>query len=442
MGLKEDLENGGIGYFWPVTDDARLDLTSEPLRGHLARDGQWVRLVTLEDDPHPTALLTNDRQSYQGIVGSLPGQSVVLLEVRPDGYSRNFGGNRASVQFNAARTVIGDVPLDALKGLGLLSLSVRFPGVARWAGRSSLTETPERGPDGRLRAWTTRVEGGEPERVRLRSGGRLVITPDWLTDGSQHERVVLAPTKLTCEFTRPQDIWAALQPLVLVQDLLSFVHGGFVPAQSGTAEFEVRDPERPRVPTTMWNGLLMETLPGVRVATSRARPLASLHQLGGTRGLARWVHIGREHRRAIHPFVAAHRFGNVTSETALREVAAGIEYWVAVHRRTAPWASKGPPAELLAKHLGRSFHRWSGGSSAWAKRFWRVYNDLKHDPNVAHNPDLLNDLALSGQLALAAAVLNEVATTKRPGEAIFSHGEFSQLGARLRSMVGSADCVS
>lgn len=438
MGLKEDLDKGGIGFFWPVTDDVPMDLNSERLRGHLARDGQWARLETLEEDLDPAAFLTDDRKLYRGIVGSLPERSVVLLEVRPDGYSRNFGSNRASVQFNAARTVIGDVPLDALTGLGVLSLSVRFLGVTLWAGRSSSTETQERSPDGRLRAWTTRVEGGEPERVRLRRGGRLVITPDWLTDGSQHERVVLAPTKVTCEFTRPQEIWTALQPLVLIQDLLSFVHGGFVPAHSGTAELEVGDPDSPRAPTTMWNGLLMETLPGVRVATPRSRPLVSLHQLGGTRGLARWVRIGREHPRAIHPFVGVHRFGPATSETALRDVAAGIEYWVAVHRRTAAWAAKGSPAELLAKHLGRSFQRWSGGSSAWAKRFWRAYNDLKHDPNVAHDPTLLKDLALSGQLALAAAVLNEVAATKRPGQAIFSHVEFSRLGARLQSVVAAA----
>jgi hypothetical protein len=437
LALRDDLNQGRIGFFWPVAHDAPMDLGAEPLRGHLAREGQWARLETLEEDLHADALMTEDLRRYQGIVGSLPERPVLLLEVRPDGYSRNFGGGRASVQFNAARTVIGDVPLYTLTGLGVRSLSVRFLGVTRWAGRSSVTETSERGLDGRVRAYTTRVEGGEPERVRLPRGGRLVIAPDWLTEGSRDERLVLAPTKVTCEFNRPQDIWTVLQPLVLVQDLLSFVHRGFVPAHSGTAEVEVSDPDSPRPRPSMWNGLLMETIPGVDVASTQLRPLVSLQQLGGPRGLARWIRIGTDHPRAIDPFVGVHRFGPATRETALRDVAAGIEYWVAAHRRTASWAAEGPHAEVVAKHLGRSFLRWSGGSVAWATRFWAANNDLKHNPNVAHDPMILADLAWSGRLVLAAAVLNEVAGTKRPAESIFSHVAFDRLGARIKAMVGA-----
>lgn len=432
MGLHEDLDEGGIGFFWPVAEHEKVELGSEPLRGHLARVGQWARLETLEEDT-PAAWLTDARPLYRGIIGSLPQRSVLLLEVTPDGYSRNFGGSRASVEFNAARTVIGEVPLETLKGLDVLSLSARFLGIARWAGRTSSSESIERGPDGRTSAWSMRVEGGEPERVRLKGGGRLVITPDWLTEGAWDERVVLAPTKITCEFSQPQEIWRVLQPLVLVQDLVSFLHRGFIPAHSGSAAVDIRDPDSPRPPPSMWNGLLMVPRPAVRVADSKSRPLVSLKALGGPRGLARWIRTATEHPRAVQPFVGVHRLGPLSSESAMRDAAAGIEYWVAANRRSAPWATSGAPAQIVASHLGRSFRQWSGEPTGWATRFWDVYNELKHNPNVVHDPNVLFDLALSGQLVLAAAVLNEVAGTKRPGAAIFAHHDFDRLGSRLRS---------
>lgn len=432
--LADDLEAGSLGYFWTLDSGERLDLESDPLRGYLRTHGQWVMLETLEEDVEE-AWLREHQPQPQAVVGVLVNQPVLLLEVRPAGFAHSFGGFQASVQRFEARTVIAGLPPDRLISSNLRSMKARFLGISQWAGMLAVTEKVELDDRNRGKSWTVRAESSEPVSARLRGGGSLQVEAGWRTEGAKDRRVVAAPIEITCWFPTPRPAWDLLGPLARVQDLLSFLFGGYVSADSGTATLHLRKVDEPdrSVSPSLWNGLLMTSSPSASPPPKTAEPLLTLDQIGGPAGLARWVHLSTTHPRAVRPFLNRYRYGPTTTELGVMEAAAGIEHWVNAHTRTAAWAKgRKPHAERLARSLGRSFTGWTSDPVAWAELLRTTNNKLKHDPNAAIDQQLLSDLALSGQMALAAGTLNSVTRTKAPGAAIFGSYRFHGVGQRIR----------
>lgn len=434
MGLSEDLDVGSLGFFWPIEAATNLDLDSDPLRGHLRKVGHWAVLEALEEDVE-AAWLRYNPASHDAVAGVLVDHSVMLLEVQSGGHIHNFGGFKASVQRHEARTVLNHIPLDRLRSEKLTAMQARFLGISHWAGMSAVTEKFEHDQHGRGKAWSVRVESTSSASARLRGGGILTIEPHWRTEGRAEYRTVTAPIAISCRFPTPRPVWDLLKPLAQVQDLLSFLHGGFVAAQSGTASLHLRRkvPDLRTLPE-LWNGLLMVCPPSAPALPKNPIVLMTLQELGGMRGLARWVHLANTHPRAVQPFLRMYRHGPTTAELGLMEAAAGIEYWVNVHKSSAKWARfKGSHTKRLASNLGRDFKSWIADPDGWAELFRTTNNKLKHDPNAALDPHLVADLAHSGRLALAAAVLNEAALTKTPGRSVFAGLRFQDIGERLRS---------
>ena len=435
MGLAEDLSAGSIGFFWHIPAGLKPDLGSEPHRGHVRTDGAWALVETLEEDAEEAWLREDDPPEIEGIAAALATSSALLLEVQDNGYSTNIGGWRASIRRHRARTVVAPVPFDRLRTVKASSLQAHFFGVSKWAGMTAATESVETDAGGRGKSWSMRLESPPPQRSRLVDRRALVLQADWAAKGPHDQRTVTAPVAISCESKVPRRAWDLLEPLLRVQDLLSFIHGGFVAADTGTATLDLRsDSQRPQGRSTLWNGALMVPSPAAPALPSNPIPYLDVATMGGAPGLSRWVNICLNHPRAVRPFLTPYRYGSPPPELALMETATGIEYWVNANRKHS-WADKarGPHAAALGRHVGVGFTQWIGNTPAWAEEFRQTNNGLKHNPASTFDPNVISDLALSGRLLLAAAILDGVARNHQPSRSIFNSFRIYALRDRLRA---------
>ena len=380
--------------------------------------------------------MRDDSQAdVEAIAASLATSSALFLEVQQHGFSRHIGGWQASSTKHRARTAIGAVTLDRLKSTKLRSLQANFFGVSEWAGITAASESFEMDERGHGRSWSVQVESPAPQRSRLFDRRTLMLEADWAARGPTDQRLVTTPVAIRCESRSPRPVWDLLGPLIGVQGLLSFMHGGFIPAREGNATLDLRGAPggRDRVHSPMWNGALMVASPAAPPPPPDSRPYFRLSVMGGTAGLSRWVTLFLDHPRAVSPVMSVYQRGVPSPELALLEAATGIEYWTSANRNH-PWAAKanGPPAAALARHVGGAFQQWVGDASKWAEGFRRANNCLKHDRSYAYDRDEINDLAASGRLLLASALLNHVSRNQSPSRSIFTSGRVHGLGVRLR----------
>ncbi|MDP9458771.1 MAG: hypothetical protein M3Q22_00500 [Actinomycetota bacterium] len=128
-------------------------------------------------------------------------------------------------------------------------------------------------------------------------------------------------------------------------------------------------------------------------------------------------------------------------ETRLLELAAGIEYWVALHRRTTKWAAKRSDIEShahgLALHIGKPFRDWVGDPAEWARRFWDTYNVLKHRPNETYDAYETSLLAESGAVLLQCALLNRAGGSRRPAQVICQSHRYYEVGRQTSELLKS-----
>ena len=445
MVLIDVLDSGTLGFFWSVHGHAP-DLGSDPEpeseRGYVKRDQGWVRVDVLDEDPISSLQafgLQRPADPPDALVASMPEDGALFLEVQGPGISHRFGGSRASSKQYMARTVIGGVPLDRLRTSSLLGLRANFHGIGRWAGMSATQETWRQGSDSRVQGWSVTLGGSDDVSHRLPGGRKLVLSTTWSVDGPTDRRTVSAPVVVGCESRRPVDVWELLRPVLQVQDLLGFAYGGFVAADGGTAQLDLKPAEDDRSDSSkpsLWNGALMVRSPAAREPKSMNEfPLFQLGTIGGVAGLARWIRLNTDHPRAARPVVAQYRHGAGSAPLILMEVAAAVEYWVKANRPSA-WAVSAVKnrqwVQALTGRCGAAFSSWTGDPDAWAKAFWNAYNRLKHEPNYAPDPIELLDLAESGRYLLGAVILNRVAGSKAPSRGLFRHYRLDGLGGRLR----------
>ncbi|MEV4838249.1 hypothetical protein AB0K05_27315 [Nonomuraea sp. NPDC049486] len=421
---------GSLGFFWPFTKKVP-SLNGDPERGYVRRDGGWLLIETLDENIRKKYSQRKAEGTPEAIAALMPEKSALFLEVIGSGWTTR-SGYRASSKRYRARTMIGDIPFDRLKSARVTCVEARFHGVSDWAGVSAAKESVTHGDDGRPKSWTFTLGATEPESRKISHGREVVLSTTWQVGGDQDRRIASAPVTLACSSKRPRDVWDLLQPLLFVQDLLNLAWEGFVTAADGAADLHTYpvdggETSRPR----LWNGALMIPLPGIQGPKSiNEYPLFDLADLGGVPGLARWIRLYGAHPRAVNPVVNPYRFGPATAEVALRDVAAGIEYWVKSNRPAA-WAN-GKYMQALAGRVGKPFSAWVGNAEDWCKDFWHTYNMLKHDVAYRMDPERVPDLVYSGRLLLASALLDRAAGTKNPSRQIFQSHRTRSLGSRLR----------
>lgn len=169
-------------------------------------------------------------------------------------------------------------------------------------------------------------------------------------------------------------------------------------------------------------------------------PYLELANIGGPTGVARWVQLALEHRRAVEPVVRHGLFSNQTPEARLLSTAAAMEYWVASNVRSAHWAEKRAGEALpgaLTRYVDSSWTAWIGDSEQWVKDFWKAYLDLKHFRTDTPDASTVNALEVSGRWLLIAALLDHCAGSADASRNLFSRG-LGVLGRDIRKELWAA----
>jgi hypothetical protein len=436
MGKLTELMDGTVGYFWPDLDGAPDP--ERALAGHtrLGPEGQLLidLLTPLEELPTGPAEIPHSISATTSATGAL------FLDVRGVRHTGNFAGFRPDTRQYRCAAVVIDAPVYRLRSDKLLSVAAFFPGIGRWAGLSGSEESPEYKADGRLQSWSVKLEAGDDLTERLPGGKTLALSTHWEVDGPIDRRVLYAPVSLSVSSKRPSSWVDLVRPLWAIQGLISLAFDGLVLADGGRADLDISGDEEVTSTPTWWSARLMRQPPGARLPKSMTEsPSFDLATLGGIGGLRRWVALQNQYGRAVGPLVSPHRFGSINVETRLLELAAAMEYWVAVHRRTTKWAAKRPEIEsvahALAKHIGKPFAEWVGDVDEWSRRFWNSYNLLKHRPNEQYDAYEIRLLAESGAVLLQCALLNRAGASRRPAQVICKSHRFYEVGRQTRELL-------
>ncbi|MFJ6149948.1 ApeA N-terminal domain 1-containing protein [Micromonospora profundi] len=389
-------------------------------RGYLSRNDQGlIEIAALNEDPlssWPTEL-QNLPKSVTAITDK---GSALVLAITGSGHSTAFGP-LASVRRYRARVLIAGLDPEQLRSDRVSSLTLYFPGIGRWSGLRSHDESWGHGEKGYLKSYSVKLESPADQIAKVGRSTELAISSHWQVSGPGDRRVLYTPTAVTCRTARPRPIRELRQRLIWFHALLCLAHFGFVTADGGAAIVDTSEQhERP----DYWDSRFMFKPPGVSQPSEPAFPLFTLETLGGIGSLPRWLRLCENHPRATRPITDTYLRGGLSATVRLLEVASGIEYWVNAHSRSAAWARrKGPKSQLLAQHVGSSFHSWSGNGERWADEFWKTYNRLKHEPSFSPDYRTTALLAESGALLLTAALLNRVAGTKEPSRVIFGQAD-------------------
>jgi hypothetical protein len=414
----DETMNGTLGHFWTELTDV--------YNYNRSNDG-YVRLVddaifhidTLRTKQHLAEFGTNEaRPSSPAAVYAMTG-AIPSLFFDSAGISRqNIMGDAASTQNIRMRGVVTGVPLDNIADSKFVSVEVSIPEVTRWSGLLGVTEKFERGRRGGPNSWSAKTRHFDPIEVEIRRGHKLVLSTTWSVEGPPDRRIIRSPLEIGSMSERALPWHEHLRPLVAVQDLINLAYEGFVPVEQARVHFKYKDGTRPLIGPAMWNSRLMAVHKGVQKPKSMTEfPMFYLAQLKGAVGLRNWIRLERKHSRATGPVTKRYRFGTSGAEVRLAEVAMGIEYWTAAHRRTAQWTkqqgNKEPLPAALGRYVGPAFAEFVGDLDVWSQKFWDTYTSLKHVPNYEYDVYEIVALANSGALRLQGALLNRVALNKR-----------------------------
>ncbi|MFE5718368.1 ApeA N-terminal domain 1-containing protein [Streptomyces erythrochromogenes] len=421
-----DISGGSVGFFW-ATYGKRITFHRRPESGHLKLnpDGQ-IEIQTLEESPEDSFISETSPGLPTAIFASTAAGGVLIPQISRRSSKVRWGGIHASTHsFFGPAAVLG--VSEAIKDPRLSYASLFMPGIQDWAGVRTIEAERKSSTSGRMQAMSITVKNSPPQEVRLSGSMSFELAWHWQVSGSADNKSVYAPVSLAVRSTRPRAYQELMAPLHRIQDLASLSFGGFVRADGGRAHF-AGEPD-PTTSPTIWDGRFMSVPAGARSPKSMTElPLFSLADIGGLDGLRRWLAIYESHPRAVRPFVARYRLGVASPEVRLMEVAAGMEYWVASHRRTTKWAKEKFIPLVVAKRVGPSFGEWVQDPEKWANAFWGTYNSIKHEAKYVPDRHQVSVMAESGSLLLAAAIANRVSGGRSVARKIFQSYRIKSLG--------------
>ena len=412
--------------------------------GRLFHDVDDSRLHLTALDPDPLASLERGFGQIttppECLLGSTEVGGVVLFNLSSTGWTFASGLSKESVlRFGIGDAAIG-LDIEHFRDLRIRGASVVFPDALRWANESTITSKSHRDAKGRLTAVDLKIKASNaPSSGPLSKSRTLTLSGDWqvLEEGSSV--TVSSGLDVNVAAKRARNPEELLKPLRDIQLLLAVALQRPVMATRGAISLNGLNDS-----SQLWDYQLFERTAHRAPAKGGVDwPCFGLADLNGISGLRRWVDLCEAHPRAVgHLRGYTHGFGTLESE--LRTIAAGIEYWVALHRRRkAPWAlKKGSNKQKeymlplrLAWKAGKPFADLvDGGVEQWAKQFWDSYNALKHDPGRQLNGSDLAFHTAVGLFLFETTLLNHCAGSQAPARAFLSHYQ----GQQLRSAVQAA----
>ena len=432
--LVEAVAAGSLGYFWVLHDgDPPVDASQTPERhGFVQRRDGLMRVHLLVDDA--ASLDRRDQaRSPVALLGVTEHTSVLILNLISHGGTRTYGGPRASTEHFEARTLVASPELIRMAGIHPNAVSMRLYShdVVNWAGYDPLSHEVEVDQDNLVRSVRLGLGPSDPDVTTLRRGGRqLSVGADW--GGALHDRgrLLEVALEITASSLRPRPTYELITMLGRIQELLSSIFTGFVPAGSGRAQLPGSSKR-----AQLWNSELMPTNPpsGVPQLNKPPWPLVEFDDIGGVAGLARWIDLCETHPRVVAPITSRWRSGLGSAQLQLLECAIALEYWTAAHRRQTRWSKRGDNfAAAVALHVGSGFEQLVGDIELWAQRFWQLYNNLKHDPTHVLSNKGTAILAESGYILLLSALLDRISGSKAPSRRLCGSNRLSQLRDALQ----------
>lgn len=428
--------SGGLGQFWLSADGPAPDLGSEePLLGSLRLVGDSVELRVFRDlDPgnwgRPPAV-------PKGIVGFTDVTGAVLLEVVSAGRSMSSGGGRIAFDRYTANSLVTTPDVVPTADLRLDGIALEFggDGVLRWADLTAVDRRIKTDSRNRIRQVDLSFRSVPDRSVGIGRSRTLGVSAYWhAREEPDMGHLIDTALRITISTTRRLPIWEIAEPMLRVQELLGLAFGGYFPTSSTRARLAGR---------TTWESYWSSRFPtappkgGLAPADRRSYPVFSMAEVGGMTGLGRWVRLGEDHPRAMDPATRYLRGGLPSPEGQLLDIAAGIEYWVAVHARSAAWPKRGRnQVEALALHMGPGFRSWIGDPVKWSRGFWECYRGLKHQPSFTYTAFQLAVHAGVARHLLQASLLSRAAGTRAPARALFTHHRYQGLRDRARDLLG------
>lgn len=439
----QELMDGTTGHFWTKVEDI-LKL-AQAANGHveLKNDGflHIDTLTTLELLQSVYQSATANQPIPKAIFASTKPAGAVFYDVAGLSSSNIIGGVRASSASYRLRTVLCNVNLRNVASDKLTRMLVTFPKVMFWSGIGGVSVKIEKYENGRSKYVDAAVRRAKTFSAPKRRGMTLSISSHWSINGPDDVRVLQNPLAVITESDKPKDWWQHLEPILAVQDLINMAYQGFVVADVGTADIDVKqyDP-RARSPE-LWISRIMTVPPGSAPPKSMNEiPVFNLPQIGGIRGIDGWIELSRKYGRATGPISKVYRFGSgLAVETRCMEIAAAIDYWSEIHRRAGlAWAarSNGTLTEVLAKFAGPAFSKFVGDIKIWSKIFRDTYNRIKHEPVFSYDVEDVYTVTRSAEILLQSALLNRIARNKKMTEIICDSHRNYDVGIDVRKIVG------
>lgn len=438
--LIPQLMDGTLGHFWTELADVHnlrhsidgfVRATEDSLfQIETLRTAEYLKEFGTDEGPMPRPIV------MYGLTGVAPAMFFDLA-----GISRNnVIGEGPSTQTVRMRGVVCPAPLGDMADRRFVSAQVTVPQITRWSGLVGAVEKPERSDNGRFTGYQIQTRTPKPLEIELRPSQKIVLSTTWSVKGPPDKREFSTPLQVGSVSTKPLRWGDHLQPITAVQDLINLAYQGFVKAEGGHVQFAEHDGNEMRQRPDMWNSRFMTVPPGIKPPKSLTEfPMFYLKDIGGVKGLRNWIRLDKKYPRATGPLANKYRYGTHGAEVRLIEVATGIEYWTAVHRRSAKWAQPAyknePLPAALARYVGPSFTQFVGDVDVWSKKFWDTYNGLKHAPNFEYDVSEVATLGDSGALLLLGALLNRVANNKKVMAAICDSHRNYGLGLQTRKVV-------
>jgi hypothetical protein len=453
--VSEIIAAGRLGRFWEWRD-GYVDMTTPPMYGHLAqRDSHVEVTVAAPDDFDATASRLSDALAARSpvapdaLLGILEHESVLLV-----GLSRRGPGTRWKRQplTNTATYTARDVVAhlygaERLKSPKLRSASVVFPGMPRWAGINSVDQTSDISEDGLIRsARIDLLPLADLPSGRIRPGMSLRADVHWSVNQQVTEQLTVSTgLAVQCRTTEPAPVHDFVRALSHVQLAVVLAYRTWITPEPGWAVLHLKGSARTGERSQFWSGELMTKPRGVRDADATpVSPFVTFEQLGGTRGLARWVRLCEELPRVVEPLRMFHRNGATTVYDHINATCSAIEYWAASWKSRPGWgAVPGAPGGeigklyVVAHRVGREWMEFVGDLPRWASLVWDAYLSTKHFRPSARKLSFYERqlLTTSVDLLLTGALLNEAAGSKAPTRGILGHHDVAALGERLRQLV-------